>query len=284
MDREFKSHRRSRGAEFIKRNKKPLLITILIIAAVIACAVLFTNLATRQGFDTSFLMTRDVVRIGLRTDIEGFGGKDENGNLIGFDRDYIDAVLKDLLGNQEKMYEYYPITSQDAGGAIKYGNIDIALGLLTTGENVSKTKGFTLPEPYYTDDVVAVMRADSRVQRVPDIEATSIGVINTAMSVDDLKQYLEDEKLNFEVERYADYESAMLDLEAGRIPAVIMPRAISRQFQDAGYRILAEPLYTIGYCIMLPTGQSAVETEMNKTIEKLKENGTTLALEEKWGI
>ena len=154
MDREFKSHRRSRGAEFIKRNKKPLLITILIIAAVIACAVLFTNLATRQGFDTSFLMTRDVVRIGLRTDIEGFGGKDENGNLIGFDRDYIDAVLKDLLGNQEKMYEYYPITSQDAGGAIKYGNIDIALGLLTTGENVSKTKGFTLTEPYYTDDVV----------------------------------------------------------------------------------------------------------------------------------
>ena len=120
--------------------------------------------------------------------------------------------------------------------------------------------------------------------RVPDIEATSIGVINTAMSVDDLKQYLEDEKLNFEVERYADYESAMLDLEAGRIPAVIMPRAISRQFQDAGYRILAEPLYTVGYCIMLPTGQSAVETEMNKTIEKLKENGTTLALEEKWGI
>ncbi len=284
MDRDYEPRRRNRGVEFIKKNSKPLLIIVAIVAAVIVAAVLITNLATKQGFDASFLATRDVIKIGLRTDIDGFGGVDENGNLIGFDREYIDAVLKELVGGQEKMYEYYPITSQDAAGEIKYGNIDMALGLLTDGENVAKTKGFNLTQPYYTDDVVAVMRADSRVQSVPEIEATTIGVINTAMSVDDLKGYLNSKKLGFEVVRYSDYESAMLDLEAGRIPAVVMPKAVSRQFEEAGYRILAEPLYTVGYCIMLPTGQSAVETEMNKVIDRFKENGTTLALEEKWGV
>lgn len=294
MKRYSKDSRRVSAAErFFKANKKGLTILGSIAAVVVAAVIIVSALATKQGFDASFLMTRDTVKVGLRTDVQGFGELDENGMLTGFDREYIDAILKELLGDREKMYEYYPLNSQDAGGQIKYGNIDIALGLLT--EDTDKTKGFTLTKPYYTDDVVLVMNPNARVQSIKEIAAPAgsvgekdekpkIGLLTTAVPSGDFIQHIKDMGLEADIARYSDYESAMLDLDAGRIPAVAMPRAVSRQFEAAGYRIVAEPVYEVGYSIMLPTGQSAVETEFNKLIDQMEADGTTRILEEKWGI
>ncbi|MEG0382881.1 MAG: transporter substrate-binding domain-containing protein, partial [Christensenella sp.] len=275
-------HRKNNAERFIKTHKKPLLIVIIAIAAIIIAAVIVSNVATKSGFETSFLSTRDTVKIGIRTDVDGFGSVDEYGNIIGFDREYIDAVLKELLGDREKMYEYYPLTSQDAGGTMKYGTADIAIGLLSSG--LDKTKGFTLTKPYYTDDVVLVMRKDSRAQGINDVEGNTIGLLSTAVPSGDFIKHLQKIGAEKEIVRYSDYESAMLDLDAGRIPAIAIPRALSKQFVNAEYRIAADPVYEIGYSIMLPTGQKAVETEFNRAIDKLDSNGTTLTLEKKWGI
>ncbi len=283
MRKYSKQKRRDTPARsFIRKHKKKLTALFIAAACVVAAAVIFMGLATRQGFESSFLMTRDTVKVGLRTDVAGFGSVDEEGNLVGFDRDYIDAILTELLGGQTKIYEYYPLTSQDAGGAIKYGTVDIALGLLTEGTD--KTKGFTLTKPYYVDDVVVVTRADSRAQGLADVESEEIGLLSTAVPSSGFADHLESMGLTFEVLRYSDYESATLDLDAGRVSAVAMPRALSRQFEDAGYRILAEPAWEIGYSIMLPTGQGAVETEFNRVIDQFEADGTTLALEQKWGL
>ncbi|MEF9988794.1 MAG: transporter substrate-binding domain-containing protein, partial [Christensenella sp.] len=260
-------HRKNNAERFIKTHKKPLLIVIIAIAAIIIAAVIVSNVATKSGFETSFLSTRETVKIGIRTDVDGFGSVDEYGNIIGFDREYIDAVLKELLGDREKMYEYYPLTSQDAGGTMKYGTADIAIGLLSSG--LDKTKGFTLTKPYYTDDVVLVMRKDSRAQGINDIEGNTIGLLSTAVPSGDFIKHLQKIGVEKEIVRYSDYESAMLDLDAGRIPAIAIPRALSKQFVNAEYRIAADPVYEIGYSIMLPTGQKAVETEFNRAIDKL---------------
>lgn len=282
--------RQSTTKRFLKENKKKFTALLIVVAIVIVGAILLSNFATQQGFESSFLVSRDTIKIGIRTDVEGFGGVDEEGNLIGFDREYIDAALKEILGNQEKLYEYYPLSSQDAGGAIKYGTVDIALGLLNSG--VDKTKGFTLTDPYYTDDVVLVMRADSRVQSIQEISAPGegqdsaaiVGLLTTAVPSGDFIKHLKDKGMEFEVARYSDYESAMTDLDAGSVPAVAMPRALSKQFERADYRIVAEPVYEVGYGIMLPTGQSEVAAEFNRVIEQFAENGTTQALKQKWGI
>lgn len=294
MRKYSKESRRMSGAErFFKTNKKGLTIVGVIAAVVVAAIIIVSGLATKQGFDTSFLVTRDTVKIGIRTDVSGFGEVDGNGTLTGFDREYIDAILKELIGGQEKMYEYYPLTSQDAAGEIKYGTIDIALGLLTEGTD--KTKGFTLTKPYYKDDVVLVMHPDARVQSIKEIAAAgsvgaaedkkaSVGLLTTAVPSGDFIKHLEELGLDMDVVRYSDYESITLDLDAKRISAVAMPRAVSKQFEAAGYRIVAEPVYEVGYSIMLPTGQGAVETEFNRLIEKFETDGTTQALLEKWGL
>ena len=275
----------SDAARFFKRHKKGLITTVIIVVAVLIGAAVGSYIMTRQGFESSTIATSDTIKIGIRTDVEGFGGLDENGNITGFDRDYIDAILKELLGDQQKIYEYYAITSQDAAGEMKYGNINIALGLLTEGTN--KTSGFRLTKPYYTDKVVAIVRSDSRLEKLTNLEGGSIGVLSNAISADDLKDYIKSKNMKYstsEVLRYSDYESVREDIEAGRVTAVVMPKVLANRFVEEGFRMVAEPLYEVGYSIMLPTGQAAVETEMNRVIEQFEQDGTTQALREKWGI
>ncbi|MEA5003109.1 MAG: transporter substrate-binding domain-containing protein [Christensenella sp.] len=272
------------GSSF-KINKKLLITICIAVAAVLVCIAVIGGIAVQKGFEASTLRTSDTIRVGIRTDVEGFGSLDENGNIVGFDRDYIDAILKELIGDQQKVYEYYALSSQDAAGAIKYDNVDIALGLLTS--DTDKTKGFPLTVPYYTDSVVAVTTADSRLEKLSNMEGGKIGILSNAIASADFAEYIEQKKMDYntkDILRYADYESIRMDLDAGRVNAVVMPQAIAKQFVKEGYRMLAEPLYSVGYSILLPIGQDAVVAEMNRVIETFDKDGTTQTLVNKWGL
>lgn len=266
-------------------NKKWLLTIGAAAVAVIVCIAVILNVATKKGFESSLLMTSDTIRIGIRTDVEEFGGIDEEGRITGFDREYIDAVLKELVGEKQKVYEYYALSSQDAAGSIKYDRIDIALGLLV--RETDKTNGFQLTEPYYTDKVVAITTADSRLEKLSNLEGGKIGILSNAIPSGDLADYVEEKGMNYntkDILRYTDYESIRIDLDAGRVNAVVMPEAIAKQFVQEGYRKLAEPLYSVGYTIMMPTGQDAMATEMNRVIEQFEKDGTAQSLRDKWGL
>ncbi|MEG2520803.1 MAG: transporter substrate-binding domain-containing protein [Christensenellaceae bacterium] len=261
-------------------NKKAILILLAVIVAVIVVIAVVSNVATKQKFEASFVETRDTIRIGLRTDIAGFGGIGADGQITGFDKDYIDMLFAELLGEKAKLYEYIPTTSQDAAGSIKYGEIDIAMGLMTP--DVDKTKGFLLTKPYYTDDVVVVVKGDSRLDKLSNMDGGKLGILSNAIPIGQLEDYLKSNGMEYEVLRYSDYESAKIDLTNGTVNAMVMPNAIAKQF--AGFRILAEPLYQVGYSIMLPTGQAAVESEFSKIVDQFEKDGTTDGLKAKWGL
>jgi ABC-type amino acid transport substrate-binding protein len=269
-------------ADIAKSNARPLIL-LAIIGVVVLCAILaIVNAAGRSGFRSSFLVTGDTIKIGIRTDIEGFGYIDENGEMAGFDRDVVDEVLSRLLPGTERLIEYTPITSQDAGASIKYGNANICLGILT--EDTSRTKGFRLTDPYYTDSVVAVVQGSSRLDRLANMDGGKLGILNGVISEEEVEEYLKKNDMNYELLRYSDYESAMTDIEHGRVNVVVMPYAIARQFEASGFRILAEPLYGVGYHIMLPTGQAAFANEMSKVIREMEQDGTLEELRRKWGL
>ncbi|MDL2238277.1 transporter substrate-binding domain-containing protein [Christensenellaceae bacterium OttesenSCG-928-K19] len=277
--------------DIIKSNKRQFTV-LVIVAVIIVVAILGVAAASAQSeYGSSFLVRGDTIKIGLRTDIEGFGQIDEAGDITGFDRDFIDEVLGRMLNGQEKLYEYVPITSQDAGASIKYGETNINLGLLVEGTD--RTKGFRTSTPYYTDNIVAVVHGSSKLDKLANMEGGKVGALSMAIVMDDLEEYMEknkiytkmeDGKQSVEILRYSDYESAMTDIEHNRVGAVVMPYAIARQFEARGFRILAEPLYEVGYCVMLPTGQAAFTQEMNKVIAQMETDGTMEELRRKWGL
>lgn len=269
-------------ADAVKRNKKPFIILAVIIIAAIITIAAIAAAVNRRDYNSSFLVTGDTIKIGIRTGVEGFGELDENGNITGFDRDLIDEILNRMLNGRQKIIEYVPITSQNAGSSIKYGKTNICLGLLT--DETDRTKGFRLSEPYYTDNVVAVVNGNSRLESLSNLEGGKLGVFSAAISQDELERYLSRNHMEYDIVRYSDFESAMSDIENNRVNAVVLPYTLARRFETAGYRILAQPLYEIGYSVMLPTGQAAFTGEMNKVISDMKNDGTIDALLKKWDL
>ena len=98
---------------------------------------------------------------------------------------------------------------------------------------------------YYTDKVVAITTADSRLEKLSNLEGGKIGILSNAIPSGDLADYVEEKGMNYntkDILRYTDYESIRMDLDAGRVNVVVMPEAIAKRFVQEGYRKLAEPL------------------------------------------
>lgn len=277
-----KEHTHINMGDILRSHTRPLIVLAIVAVAAVCIILAIVNAVGQRNFRSSFLVTGDTINIGIRTDIAGFGQEDEGGEITGFDRDVIDTALARLLPDKDRLVEYVPITSQDAGASIKYGRANICLGLLV--EDTSRTNGFRLTDPYYTDSVVAVVQGTSRLDKLTNMEGGTLGVLNAAIPQEDVEKYLKRNNLNYEIKGYSDYESALTDIEHGRINVVVMPYAIARQFEGAGFRILAEPLYGVGYSIMLPTGQGAFATGLNKVLGEMSRDGTLDSLRTKWGL
>lgn len=266
---------------FVRANKKQLGILAAIAVTIIVIIVLAMRMSAQQKYESSFLVTEDAIRIGIRVGDPGFGEISEDGEITGFDRDYIDAILAELLGDEPKIYEYVPLTSQDAGAAVKYGEAQICLGQLSEG--LLQTTGFTLTDPYYRDRVVAVVKDDSQLSSIRSLSG-GLGLLETSLSSSLTEERLADLGVDVPLTAYSDYESALTDLSYGRIQAVLMPYQTARQFTGDGFRILTEELFQVGYRILLPTDQQAVAREMNAVIAELADSGVTDALRAKWNV
>lgn len=266
----------------IKAHKGRFIAILAIVAAAVVVMLIAADFAQTRNFYSSSLVSGDSIRIGLRTDIKGFGQMEEDGSVTGFDRDVIEEALSRILPAQERLIEFVPITSEDAGANIKYGNTDINLGLIVEGSG--KTSGFKITDPYYEDNVVAVVQGSSRLDKISNMEGGRLGVFQNTLPEGSMDSYLSKNKMEFTILRYSDYESAITDLEHNRVNAIIMPYAMARRFEQAGLRVLAEPLFTIGYSIMLPTNQTAFCAELNKVIAEMRRDGTLDELAAKWSV
>lgn len=283
MARRFGRHGVSlsdRTAEFVRRHKLQCVIAGIVLAVVVMCAAIVPQVSAKQKYEESFISANDAIRIGVRTGVDGFGVIDENGNITGFDRAVVEEVLRRLV-DDAKIYEYIPLTSQNAGASLKYGRAQIAVGQLSEG--TTQTNGFELTRPYYTDRVVALVPDSSRIDSIRELE-NSIGYLATALSGGEVEDELNALGVDIPLTVYSDYESALTDLTHGRINAVLMPYTTARRLQPLGYRVLAEPLYDIDYRIMLPTGASAVAQRMNRVLAEMLEDGTITAMRAQWNV
>lgn len=283
MARRFGRHGVSfwgRTAQFVRQYRLQCIIGAVVLAVIVACAIVIPRVSAQQKYEESFISTDDSIRIGVRTGVPGFGEIDEDGNITGFDRAVVEEMLRRLV-TDAKIYEYVPLTSQNAGAALKYDRAQIAIGQLSAG--TTQTNGFELTIPYYTDRVVALVPDTSRITNIKELES-GIGYLATALAASAVEEKLEDMEVDVPLTVYSDYESALTDLQHSRINAVLMPYTTANRLQQLGYRVLAEPLYDIDYRIMLPTGSTAVAQRMNRVLREMLEDGTIQAMRTEWNV
>ena len=233
----------------------------------------------RGNIETSFLAEAEIVRIGIRTDITGFGQESESGGIEGFDADVAREAVERVL-KTDKPVEFVPLSSEEAGASIKYGKAGIAIGLLAPGTD--RVEGFTLTDPSYMDNIYAAVEGPFFTS-LSALDGKNVGILNSMIPLATANEYMDRLGITANIVRYYGLDEAVFDLDNKKIDAFLAPGAMLDQYMPA-YPRISEPVAQIGYGILIPSSQSVVQSALNDAIRAMKREGIIDDLVRKWGL
>lgn len=225
---------------------------------------------------------RGVLKAGVKVDVPKFGYKDPGTSKIeGFEIDLVKAVAKKILGDENKV-ELQAVTAKTRGPLLDSGEVDIIGATFTITEERKKSYDFS--EPYFTDGVALMVKKNSGIKTLKDLDGKKIGVAQSATS----KQALESEAKNLGIKvtfsEYSTYPEIKAALDSGRINAFSVDGAILNGYLDDSTIILDERYAKQEYGLVSKKGNDDLAKVINDTINEMKQSGELDKLIEKWGI
>ncbi len=220
--------------------------------------------------------------VGFDAEFPPYGYKDENGEYTGFDLEMAEAV-SDLEG--WKLVKQ-PIDWDAKDMELSSGTIDCIWNGFTMD---GRENDYTFSEPYIDNSQVFVVPADSDIASAADLAGKNVGVQKdssalAALESDDHKE-LADSFAS--LTQYGDYNTALMDMEAGGIDAVAMDIGVAQYQIDKNpdkYKKLDEPLASEVYAVGFLKGNTDLRDTVQEDIYELYDNGTVAELAEKYGL
>jgi len=214
--------------------------------------------------------------IGLDDSFPPMGFKKDDGKLVGFD---IDAAEE--LGKRLGIKIVWQPTAWD--GVIL--SLDskkfdcIWNGMTITPERTEKVL-FT--KPYIMDGQIAVVKIDSKAKGFADLAGKVIGVQKGSSAVEAVKKL---PKAPSEVKEYDANPKAFLDLDSGRLAAVVIDNVSGRYFvatNPGKYKVLHGFITKEPFGVAFRKADVELKDMVQKTLDKMVADGTMAKISKKW--
>ncbi|MCH4178504.1 MAG: amino acid ABC transporter substrate-binding protein [Megasphaera sp.] len=222
---------------------------------------------------------KDKIVIGLDDNFPPFGFHDESGELVGFDIDMAKEAGK-RLGMQ---VEFKPIDWDSKETELKSKKIDaIWNGLSITPE---REKNILFSRPYENGPQILLVLADSPIQGKADLAGKIVGTQQGSTGLEAIQS--EPEVMNSfkELKQYSDNVTSFMDLEVGRIDAVVVAKTSAGYFMKkngAKFRIIDVGYPDIPSGVGLRKDDTELKAKLDKVLEEMHNDGTSKKLSEKW--
>lgn len=230
----------------------------------------------------STTIDKGTLTVGMDDSFAPMGFRDENGEITGFDVDLAKEVVK-RLGKEVK---FQPIDWSMKETELNSNNIDfIWNGYTITDERKEK---LDFSEPYLNNKQVIVTLADSNINSKDDLKGKKVGAQNESSAVVAMEK---DSELYASFNggkaiTYEDNNQALMDLEAGRIDAVVADEILVRYYiklkGEDKFKVLDEDYGKEEYGIGIRKGDSKTVQAINDSLNEMKEDGTMTEISEKW--
>ena len=215
--------------------------------------------------------------VGLDATFAPMGYRDENGEIVGFDVDLAKEVAKRMgVEVQFKSCEWDAIIFD-----LRSKNIDMVWNGMTITPAREKQVAFT--KPYLSNNQIIFVRKGEEKATVKDLAGKVVGVQMGSSG----SQSVEDNPIKNEIKelkKYATNVEALMDLEAGRLDAVVMDEVSGKYYNSKkdtlNYSV--ENLAQEGYGVALRKQDKALLDEINSKIDEIKADGTFENLKNKW--
>ena len=181
---------------------------------------IFTSDADVANVDTAALP--ETLKLGLDASFPPMGYTDDYGTIVGFDIDLAQAVC-DYYGIA---LEPIPIDWNAKDMELAAGNIDCIWNGLTITED--RLEGYSMSKPYLSNRQVVVVAANSGINTLADLAGKSVALQSDSSASEALEA---NEEVNASIADKVELTenlSALLELQAGSVDAVVMDEVVAR--------------------------------------------------------
>jgi len=257
---------------------KKLTGILLASAAVMLTACGPSNDTTTAEADSAPAAARKIV-VGLDDNFPPMGFRNEKNELVGFDIDLAREAFK-RLGNE---VEFKAIDWSAKEAELNGKRVDVLWNGLTITEERKKNINFT--QPYMANHQIIVVANASPIQSKADLAGAVVGAQEGSSAVDAIKKEAEVFESFKELKTFGDNVTALLDLSAGRLDAVVLDEVVGRYLADkreGEYRVLEENFGTEDYGVGVRLDDNELREQLDKTLAEMKQDGTAGRIATEW--
>jgi len=194
--------------------------------------------------------------IGLDDNFPPMGFRDDKNELIGFDID-----LAKEAGNR----------------------IDVLWNGLTITEERKANILFT--KPYLENRQIIVVAEKSPITSKAQLKGKVVGVQDGSSAVEAVQKDEATAKSVKELKKFGDNVTALMDLSAGRLDALVVDEIVGRYYtakKPGEYRVLEDNFGTEEYGVGTRKGDTELSAKLDKALDDMKADGTAAKISTQW--
>ena len=254
--------------------KKIFALCMMLVLAVTALAGCGSNSAQKEE-------SKKIV-VGLDDSFPPMGFKDEKNEIVGFDIDLAKEVVK-RLGRE---VEFKAIDWNSKEAELKSGRVDILWNGLDITDKRKENMLFS--EPYMDNRQIVFVAKNGKVAVAgeADLAGKTIGTQSGGTTEEYFENKPELKASMKEVKYYPDYINAFMDLENGRLDAVVVDEIIGRYYiskHPDEIQAIDTVIGTVSqFGIAFRKDDQKLRDEVQKVFDEMKADGTVAKISEKW--
>ena len=253
-----------------------------------AVVTLAAGSAFAQAGDTlAKIKSSGSVTLGVR-ESSGLSYTLGNGKYVGFHTEMAEHIISDIrkqLGLAALETKYQPVTSQNRIPLVTNGTVDLECG--STTNNATRQKDVAFAVTTYVEEVRMVVKANSGIASIKDLNGKSVATTTGTTSVQTLRKNERAGGIDFKEVYGKDHADSFLLLETGRADAFVMDGSIlaaniSKSKSPADFKIVGEVLSVEPIACMIRKDDPAFKTAVDNSIKRQIADGSLAKLYDKW--
>ncbi len=237
--------------------------------------------ANNTAEDTSwtYIENNGKLVVGLDDTFAPMGFRTEEGELVGFDIDLANAVGEEL----GVAIEFKPIVWDAKEMELDGKKIDVIWnGMSKTPERVEK---MNLSKPYFNNSIVIMTLADKRIASKADLAGKNIGTQAASAALEMIQADAIYGDIVDGLAEYDTYDEAVMDLDTGRLDAVIIDKVAGMykaNLKAGTYAFAEEDFGEDLYVIGMRKGEDALTEKVNAALDAVIASGKAAEISKEW--
>lgn len=249
---------------------KTHLFWILSLSLTLALALAGCTPATKDAWQT--IKDSGVLTVGTSPDYPPFETVDDDGNIIGFDVDLIQAMAEEM----GITVEFKSMSFETIVTAVQSEQVNIGMA----GFSIDPERDVDFSDPYYSGGQVLLTTTNSGITQASDLVGETIAV-QMGTTCEKAAQTVEGAKIT----ALDNFGVAILMLKNGTAKAVVADLGVAHDYvEKEGLIIVDEPLSVEDIAIVVKKGNTTVLEAINAALAKVKNSPIYEELIDKWGI